>query len=65
MALLGINEDFVDLFNQLVEARERLEQTFGNQNAAVVLVVLRTVGNRITDSVHDVLECFSCMVGLL
>lgn len=65
LLLLRVNKDFIDLFDELVEAGQRLQQALRNQHTTVVLVCLGSVGNSVANAVYDVLECLSRLIRFL
>ena len=48
-------EHLIELINQLVEGTYEAEKTFRNENTAVVLALLSSLADVITDVVHNVL----------
>jgi len=48
-------EHLIELINQLVEGTYEAEKTFRNENTAVVLALLSSLADVVTDVVHNVL----------
>jgi len=59
-----VEEDLIKLINQLVESTYEAEKAFRNENTPIVLALVRSLADVVTNVVYNVLKSFSPILNL-